>query len=236
MTVRAKYLDEELLSTPSLALDRVRLEVLNMGERVQDMLDRIMPAILTGNRETLATVQQMDDEVDILYEQIIAYMGAISKRQLTDLQTQELLALMEAVSDLENIGDTIETNLVVLGNERIDAGVSISEPTRKVLNDFHKVVNKAFRLAVQAVSQSNEEVAKMVIAMKDEVSALADSAAAHQAQRLVAEEPNRIPAYTIEIDIIEKQKRIYYFAKRMAKTVMPVDEQIELDSAVQVGV
>jgi phosphate:Na+ symporter len=35
----------------------------------------------------------------------------------------------------------------------------------------------------------------------------------------VAEEPNRIPAYTIEIDIIEKLKRIYYFAKRMAKTV-----------------
>jgi phosphate:Na+ symporter len=59
--------------------------------------------------------------------------------------------------------------------------------------------------------------------MKDEVSELADSAAAHQAQRLVAEEPNRIPAYTIEIDIIEKQKRIYYFAKRMAKTVMTVE-------------
>ena len=48
---------------------------------------------------------------------------------------------------------------------------------------------------------------------------MAHSAAAHQAERLVAEEPNRIPAYTIEIDIIEKQKRIYYFAKRMAKSV-----------------
>ena len=230
LTIRAKYLDEELLSTPSLALDRVRLEVLNMGERVQDMLDRIMPAILTGNRQTLAAVQQMDDEVDILYEQIIAYMGAISTRQLTNMQNQELLALMEAVSDLENIGDTIETNLVVLGNERIDAGVSISEPTRKVLNDFHKVVNKAFRLAVQAVSQSNDEVAKLVISMKDEVSALADSAAAHQAERLVAEEPNRIPAYTIEIDIIEKQKRIYYFAKRMAKTVMTVESIEAMDA------
>ena len=230
MSIRAKYLDEELLSTPSLALDRVRLEVLNMGERVQGMLDGIMPAILTGNRETLATIEQMDDEVDILYEQIISYMGAISKRQLTDQQTQELLALMAAVGDLENIGDTIETNLVVLGNERIDAGVSISEPTRKVLNDFHKVVNKAFSLAVQAVSQSNEQVATMVIAMKDEVSELADSAAAHQAERLVAEEPNRIPAYTIEIDIIEKQKRIYYFAKRMAKTVMTVESIEAMDA------
>ena len=84
---------------------------------------------------------------------------------------------------------------------------------------FHKLVTKAFKAAVQAVSQSNIEVANMVTAMKDEITEMANSAAAHQAARLVAEEPNRIPAYTIEIDIIEKQKRIYYFAKRMAKTV-----------------
>jgi len=43
----------------------------------------------------------------------------------------------------------------------------------------------------------------------------------------VAEEPNRIQAYTIEVDIIEKQKRIYYFAKRMAKSVFPSDEREE---------
>jgi len=60
--------------------------------------------------------------------------------------------------------------------------------------------------------------------MKDEINQLANSAAVHQAQRLVADEPNRISAYTTEIDIIEKQKRIYYFAKRMAKTVQQVEE------------
>jgi len=233
LVIRAKYLDEELLSTPSLALDRVRLEVLHMGESVQQMLDRIMPAILSGDRGTLSEVQAMDDEVDILYEQIIEYMGKISKRSLTDRQTEEFLSLMAAISDLENIGDTIETNLVALGNERIDAGISISAPTRKVLTGFHKVVEKACAGAVQAVSQNNQEVAKLVIAMKDEITELADSAAAHQAQRLVAEEPNRIPAYTIEIDIIEKQKRIYYFAKRMAKSVLISEEKEERSVVVE---
>ncbi len=223
MLVSAKYLDEELLSTPSLALDRVRLEVLHMGETVQEMLDDIMPAILKGNKESLATIRDLDDKVDILYEQIVDYMGRISKRSLTDEQTEEFLKLMEAVSDLENIGDTIETNLVDLGFDRIQAGFSISEPTREVLLGFHKLVTKAFDTAVQAVSQNNEEAAQVVISMKDEISKMSDSAAAHQAARLVAEEPNRIPAYTIEVDIIEKQKRIYYFAKRMAKTVTELE-------------
>jgi phosphate:Na+ symporter len=222
LVVSAKYLDEELLSTPSLALDRVRLEVLHMGESVQEMLDRIMPAILQGNMTSLIAVRDLDDKVDILYEQIVDYMGRISKRSLTDRQTEEFLKLMEAVNDLENIGDTIETNLVDLGLDRLKAGLSISEPTREVLLGFHQLVTRAFKGAVQAVSQSNAEAARSVTAMKEEISQMADSAAAHQARRLVAAEPKRIPAYTIEIDIIEKQKRIYYFAKRMAKSVLPL--------------
>jgi phosphate:Na+ symporter len=224
LAVSAKYLDDELLSTPSLALDRVRLEVLHMGERVMQMLDKIMPAILSGDHKSLDDVALLDDEVDILYEQIIDYLGKISKQSMTDSQTEEFLSLMEAVGDLENIGDTIETNMVALGHERIDHGFSISDPTKEVLSGFHKVVKKAVIGAVQAVSQLNTQVAQGVIAMKKEINNMAEFAAVHQASRLVAEEPNRIAAYTTEVDIIEKQKRIYYFAKRMAKTVLPPDE------------
>ncbi len=223
LMVRAKYLTEELLTTPSLALDRVRLEVLHMGEKVQLMLDKAMPAILSGNKETLLELRDMDEEVDLLYDQIIEYMGKISKQALSDSQTEEFLQLMSAVSDLENIGDTIETNMVELGLNRINAGVSISKPTREILSEFHRVVTKAFEAAVQAVSQNNSEATKMVIEMKQEIDGLVNSAAAHQAMRLVAEEPNRIPAYTIEIDIIEKQKRIYSFARNMAKSVLEID-------------
>ncbi|QVL51187.1 MAG: Na/Pi cotransporter family protein [Thiocapsa sp.] len=225
LVVRAKYLDEELLSTPSLALDRVRLEVLHMGELVDKMMSRIMPAILSGNRRTLREIELMDNDVDTLHAQIITYLGKISRLSLTEKQTATLMRLMAAVNDLENIGDVVETNLIVLGRERIDAGVSISGPTRQVLMGFHQVVTRSVAAAVQAVAQNNELAARSVTSMKQEIQHIADSAAIHQAQRLVAEEPNRIPAYTIEIDIIEKLKRIYYFAKRMAKTVETDEEE-----------
>ncbi len=218
--VASRYLDEELLSTPSLALDRVRLEVLHMGEEVDVMLDRIMPAILLGDRASLAAIKILDDQVDVMYEQIIDYMGQISKSSMADAQTTEFLKLMEAVNDLENVGDTVETNLVALGNDAIDRGVSISRPTAEVLSGFQEVIRKALKISVQAVSQNNEAAARLVLAMKDEVSSLVDSAIAHEARRLVTEEPNRISTYTIEMDIIENQKRIYYFAKRMSKSVL----------------
>ncbi|MFB1488497.1 MULTISPECIES: hypothetical protein [unclassified Thiocapsa] len=86
-------------------------------------------------------------------------------------------------------------------------------------------MTRSVAAAVQAVAQNNELAARSVTCMKQEIQRIADSAAIHQAQRLAAVEPNRIPAYTIEIDIIEKLKRIYYFAKRMAKTVETDEEE-----------
>jgi len=232
LSVSARYLEPELLGTPALALDRVRMEIQHMGGVVQRMLDDIMPAILVGNTATLKMIRATDDEVDVLYAQILDYMGQLSKGALTDDQTNELLDLMAALNDLENIGDTIETNLVDLGTDRINTQISISQPTRKVLTDFHEVVKTATAKAIDAVTNSNVEAAREVIAMKAEINQLSDSAAIHQASRLVAREPNRIPAYTIEVDIIEKQKRIYYFAKRMAKTVVEMEE-VDTDSAVR---
>jgi len=217
--VKAQFLDSELIGTPSLALDRVRSEVQNMGQRVEKMFDLIMPALLSGNRNDLNKIRNMDDDVDSLYEQIIEYLGKISQQPMNEKQTQEFLSLMEAISNLENIGDTIETNLVGLGLERLRVGVSISDSTRKILSDFHKTVGQALTSSIFALSQNDLEAAKNVISMKKEISLTSSSANMHQAQRLIAEEPNRISAYTIEVDIIEKQKRIYYFAKRIAKSV-----------------
>jgi phosphate:Na+ symporter len=219
--IEPKYLDEELLNTPSLALDRVRLEVLHMGEHVDAMLTGVMPAIAARDLAALQEVQILDERVDALHASAIEYLGKISKGVLTETQTKEFFKLMEAVNNLENIGDIVETDLVGLGNKLVDEGVIISAETQQVLNGIHSTVSKSVDAAVQAVSQGSEVAAQSVTDMKDDINRLIDSAALHEAKRLVAEEPNRIPAYTIEMDIIEKLKRIYYFAKRMAKTVTP---------------
>ena len=223
LIAQPKYLDEELLETPSLALDRVRLEIGHMGERVRKMLEGIMPAIINGDRMLLRNIAKIDDEVDILYGHIVTYLGRISQKALTEDQTRVLVNLMAAANDLENIGDIIETDMVHLGNEGIDARVSISKDTRAVLQKLHDIVSISTELAIDAVMEDDQRAAQEVIAMKDDISRLSESAALHEARRLVAEEPNRLAAYTMEMDLIEKLKRIYYFAKRMAKAVVPAE-------------
>lgn len=219
--VRAKYLDAELLSTPSLALDRVRLEILHMGERAKQMLISILPAVLTGDQQDLDTVAEMDDQVDALHGKIVTYLGKISQQVLTEGQTEEHLRLLEAANDLENIGDIIETNLVTLGSRRIERRVAVSEATRRVITDFHGAVASAFDASLAAVTSKSVEATRRVTAMKTRINRLADSAALHEAERLVADEPRRLAAYTVETGILENLKRIYYFTKRMARAAAP---------------
>jgi phosphate:Na+ symporter len=225
LLIQPKYLDSELLDTPSLALERVRMEIGHVGSRVIEMLERIMPAILTGDRMALRAVTKIDDEVDILHGHIVTYLGRISQKALTEEQTRELVHLMDAANNLENIGDIVETDLAYLGNQRIQQGVSISVATQAVLKKLHNVVMATVSLAIDAVAENDPHAAQEIIAMKSDIARLTDSAAMHETRRLVAEEPNRLAAYTVEMDVIEKLKRIYYHAKRMAKDVQPEQEK-----------
>ena len=218
--VRARYLDTELIDTPSLALDRVRLEILRVGERVTDMLDAIMPAVLKGERRELLEIEAMDDAVDSLHALTVTYLGKVSKEKLGETETVELFNLMEAVNALENIGDVIETNLVGLGLQRIEQGVTVSSATTEILTEFHAAVRRALDVSLQAATQRSERAATAAREMKREVHALADAAHRHQAERLVADEPDRIAAYTLETDVLQNLQRIFYYTRRMARTVL----------------
>ena len=54
---------------------------------------------------------------------------------------------------------------------------------------------------------------------KIEINRLADAANDHLVRRLGASEPDRMKIFRIESDLIENLKRIYYFAKRIARVV-----------------
>ena len=223
--IQPKYLSEMLLHTPSLALDAVRHEIKRMGKRVDLMNTAIMPAVLTGNRESLQAVREMDEEVDVLYKHIVNYLASVSKLQLNEYQTQKMLKLMGAVNDLEHIGDVIEVNMVDLGEQRIKKGFKISAGTQKVINTLYVVVSDALKAAVRAVVEEDKDFAMRVLSMNEDMQKLTVQADMHQAQRLVSEDSGKFEAYRVEIEIIEKLKRIYYHAKRMAKTLVELGEE-----------
>ncbi|MBE9530083.1 MAG: Na/Pi cotransporter family protein [Proteobacteria bacterium] len=223
--IQPKYLSDLLLHTPSLALDAARHEIKRMGKRVDLMNTAMIPAVLTGNKESLLAVRQMYEEVDVLHKHLVTYLANVSRLKLNEYQTQKMIKLMDAVNDLDHIGDLIEVNMVGLGERRIEKGFKISQETQKVINTVYHVVSDALKAAVRAVVDEDKEFAMRVISMKSDMNRLVEQADMHQAQRLICEDSGKFEAYSVEVDIIEKLKRIYYHAKRMAKTVVEIEEE-----------
>jgi phosphate:Na+ symporter len=226
--VAPRYLDENLVRTPSLALTRVRMELLRMASQVRIMLNEVLPAIIDGDIDDLADIEAKDDEVDGIHGNILTYLGEIGQARLSEEGTAELMDLMEATNDLEAIGDIIETNLVALGRERLDAMLSISPMTMQVLDEFHRTVYRAFDLALVALTQQDEDVARRVSEMKATINDLEEKAKVHQAERLMADEPSRVANYRFEMDVIANLKRIYYFTKRIGRVAVSKTEQAKL--------
>ncbi len=223
--LQPKYLNEMLFNTPSLALDAARHEISRMGKRVDLMNTAMMPAVLTGNKESLLKVREMYEEVDVLHKHLSTYLARITQLKLNEYQTKKMVKLMEAINDLDHIGDLIEVNMVELGLRRIEKGFKISEATQKVINTLHMVVSDALKAAVRAVVEEEHDLAARVITMKEDMNRLMEQAELHQTQRLVCEDSGKFEAYSVEVDIIEKLKRIYYHSKRMAKAVIELEDK-----------
>ena len=226
--IAAKHLDQEVLRVPPLALEQARRELLRMATRVRSMLADVAEASMSGTRWSLLEIQARDDEVDGLHQHIVRYLGQVSETRLSEASTAEMVGLMEAANDLEAIGDIIETNLVGLGMRRIDQSLVVSSETHAVIRQFHAAVVEALDLALRALTEKDPGAAKEVGKMKQPINEMERAAEAHQAERLLAPEPRRLANYRFEIDVIFSLKRIYYFAKRIARVAIPPAEREEL--------
>jgi phosphate:Na+ symporter len=217
---RPRYLDEVFLKTPSLALDRVRLELGHLGQYAARMAREAPPAVIRGTRGELDAIYRMDDDVDALHAAVVRYLGRLSQQELTDDESRRLYDCMAAANYIENIGDTIETNLVSLGLERVAGGVRMSESARTGLRPLYDKVVWSVEQAIRAIAEADVALAADVIEAKREISALADDARAHLSGWQAAEDAQRLMIFRIEIDVIENTKRLYYFARRIAKIVV----------------
>ncbi len=221
--VHPRFLDPIVLQAPDLALDRVRRELEDLGRLAIEMLAVARTAILHGRREDLEALQHKDDDLDALHGAIVTYLGKLSMESISSEQSEQLHDCLAAANYIENVGDVIETDLFEAGTQRLRWGFEMSPATTALLTNLHDQVTMAVERAVTAFVQDDRDLAKRVMQEKGSINQLVLKAERHLAQRLVAEDANRLAAFRVETDIIENQKRIYYFAKRIAKVVAKVD-------------
>ena len=221
--IEPRFLDPGLLGTPALALDAARMEIVRMAGHIMPMVKQATPAVLSGSSAGLDRIQDLDKEVDILHEAIVRYLGKVSQETLTAQETESLHDYLGAATLYENIGDVVETDLVHTGRERLLRNVRVSPKTEAMLASLAGKVIWALETATEAFDRADSLLALQVIDAKEDVNQIAGRMSERLVERLIAEDPHRTSTFHIESQLIEHFKRIYYFAKRIAKLVAETD-------------
>lgn len=212
-----KYLDKELVSTPTFAIENARREIGRLGAYVTKMLQMALPANLSGSRADLETLSEMDKPVDDLHRAILVYLGEVSKSRLSEDQSRDLMQLVSVANDLEHIADVIGSHMVTSTRKRIDEGARISPDTAKRLGDYYSAVARALEGAVQSVVTENVETANAVRDMKDKVLEMSRYISRTRFER-IKNADGAIGRYVREVELLELLDGIFKTARRIARS------------------
>ena len=219
--IRPKFLDDTLIETPALALQRVQLEAARMGEIVQQMFVDLRQAILNRQRDKLKEIRQMDDQVDVLEGEILRYLGAVQSRSLSEQESADVGLAMQLVDGFESVGDVVETDLVGLGYRLLDEDIQTSEAMRYLFRELGDKISAALESTIRAVREGNERAADEVLTMKADIDQLIRQALEIQSSALTEVGPEQVEVIRLEMTVLENLKRIHTHLKRIAKEIVP---------------
>ena len=219
--VEPRYLEENVIDIPAMALEQVRFELGHIGEIINQMFSTLRAGVREKDKQKCDTVRKLDNKVDILSDAVLEYLHDIRQHPLTDKQSDRFQALMSATVNLENLANIINDELVDVGKGFIDLGAEPSEATLLLMQNLADKVGHAIDQVIQAVREDDETAAEEVIALKEEIHRIAQEFLVLQASRIGIKEGGHLNLVRLEMELLDKLRGIYTLTKRIAKDFVP---------------
>ena len=141
-------LDERLLTTPPVALERCRSLTLEMADCAAESLHNSISVLKSYDPVLAQKVRDAEDRTDH-YEDILGtYMVKLSALQISTEDSAEVAMLLKAIGDIERVSDHAQ-NIVEAAEELKEKGLQFSEQGRaelaKLLGAVEEIVELSFR-------------------------------------------------------------------------------------------
>jgi phosphate:Na+ symporter len=217
---KAKYLDENMLETPSLALGQAMRESLRMADIVSEMLAKTLDAFSRQDPELVDFIEEKDNQVDTLDRDIKHYLTKLSQQSLTEEQSRREIAILSFVNNMENIGDIVDRNLMELAKKKLNKAVNFSEAGLQEITLLHKRVLQNFEMAVAAFTSSDKTLAQQVLERKLELSQAERRFRQAHIDRLHAGYRESIDTSEIHLDVLTNLKRINSHVTALAYPIL----------------
>lgn len=216
--IRPRYLADDLIQVPSMALERARMELGHMGELTEEMLTRVKSAFIARDFSELS---QKYDQVVVLREAVLAYLQHVGRCELSDAEADEQARLVAATGDIENLAGAISRELAPLAKTRKEADITPSTETAALLKRLFQTIQEAAHAALRALIEGDERAARTVVDSRDAILELTSELHKRQAARLAQDDPDRLLKHRVQIEMLDRLRRIYGIAEHMAISVLP---------------
>jgi phosphate:Na+ symporter len=123
---QAVVLEKHLLSTPALALQQAKREIIRMAREAMKAVKCACQGLAESDIKQIDKTRQLEDVVDDYQTEITTYLVELSQRQLSGEVSIELPVLLHMVNDLERVGDHA-VNIAEIAERRIEQKLTFTE-------------------------------------------------------------------------------------------------------------
>ena len=164
-------LDERLLATPAIALERCRDTAAKMSAASAETLKYAIPAITGYTPELGEKVTELENLTDH-YEDILgSYLVKLSALRSSEADSSEATMLLKAINDFERIADHGQ-NLMEAGQEMVEKELEFSAPAKGELAVLVAAVNEIVDLTFTGFLNRDLDAAYKVEPLEDVIDGL----------------------------------------------------------------
>ena len=162
------YLDDGVISTPSLALNLAKQEIIRMGMIVRTMYNLILYPFLEKDPSPLDAIYTHEQEVNYLHESIKNYMLKINRESVSSKRVNESFQMLYSMNEFEKIADIISGSLANRAEKWVVKEYNFSKEGKKELVTFHEKIEKQLKRSLVVFDETNlQKAAHMKSKHKD---------------------------------------------------------------------
>jgi phosphate:Na+ symporter len=152
---RLRYLDERILSTPSLAITQVVKEIMEMQKHAETNFKLSVEGLIEGNNQNREDIEKREEHIDFLNHAISGFMVKISSLNVTDRDEDFIAKLFHIINDIERIGDH-SINLSNYTENMLNENITFSQEAKKEISEIAEKVEEMLSLTFSAFVYKKE--------------------------------------------------------------------------------
>ncbi|MFW6113378.1 MAG: Na/Pi cotransporter family protein [Actinomycetota bacterium] len=200
------FLDPRIFHNPSLALQMARKEITRMANITMDMLKESFSCMVRIDKSGKKQLLEQENIVDSLAHSITEYLSKLSQEPLSDEQSESLVGMMHAITDIERIGDHAE-NIMYLSSNKMEHHLDFTPVAWEELNDIFNTVFEMYDGIIDAFAQENPDQARHYQNLEHHIDELASRFRKNHLRRLNRMECNG-QAGVIFLDTLSNLERV----------------------------